>query len=166
MFKLWYFILFLNRNSKFTSLIFDETTGQNQSSQDGRDHKFMCVLYELQRDKTYLLVCAPNEDWSACASAQSNQSLRRADKEILFPWLSKMRIMQVLIRLRKYAGWSESKLCAHIRRNVFWRCDTYTYKVTYREHWHWHCHGQREYQTQHCTEPLAYIHQHRPETPS
>ena len=37
------------------------------------------------------------------------------------PWVFKMCIVKVLIRLCKCAGWSESLLGAHVRRYVFWR---------------------------------------------
>ena len=42
--------------------------------------------------------------------------------ETLHPWLSEMRPVKVLIRLRECAGWSESSLGAHFRKNVFCRC--------------------------------------------
>ena len=55
--------------------------------------------------------------------AQSD--LRCARKETLHPWLSKMRLVKSLIRLREHAGWSESSLCAHVRRYDFWRYVSY-----------------------------------------
>ena len=61
-----------------------------------------------QREKTYLLTCAPNEDESACTSAQSYQSFRCPHEEILHPKLSKMHPVKILIRLRECAGWSKS----------------------------------------------------------
>ena len=36
------------------------------------------------------------------------------------PWVFKMRIVKVLIRLCKCAGWSDSLLCAYVRRYVLW----------------------------------------------
>ena len=41
---------------------------------------------------------------SACASVQSDQSLRCPHEETLHPWLSKMRPVKILIRLRECAG--------------------------------------------------------------
>ena len=51
---------------------------------------------------------------SARASAQSDRSLRFPHEEALPPWLSKMRPVEILIRLRKCAGRSESSLGAHV----------------------------------------------------
>ena len=53
---------------------------------------------------------------SACAFAQSDQSLRCPHEETLHPWLSQKRPVKILIRLRECAGWSESYLGAHVRR--------------------------------------------------
>ena len=66
-------------------------------------------------------MCAQRRLKSACAFAQSDQSLRCPHEETLHPWLSKMHTMKILIRLRKCAGWSKSSLCAHIQRYVFLR---------------------------------------------
>ena len=57
---------------------------------------------------------------SAYAFAQSDQSLCCPHDKTLRPWLSKMRLVKILIRLRESAGWSESSLGAHIRTYVFW----------------------------------------------
>ena len=64
-------------------------------------------------------LCALQRFKSACASAQFDQSLFCPHEETLHPWLSKMRPVKILIRLRKCADWSESLLCAHVRRYVF-----------------------------------------------
>ena len=70
------------------------------------------------RKKTYLLTCAPNKDWSAGASAQFGQRLCCSHEKSLHPWLSKMLLVRILIRLRECAGWSESSLGAHVQRYV------------------------------------------------
>ena len=49
-----------------------------------------------------------------------NQSLRCQLEETLYPWESKMRWVNILIRLRECAGWSESSLGGHVRRHIFW----------------------------------------------
>ena len=59
---------------------------------------------------------------SSCASAQSDQSFHCPHEETLHSWLSKMRPVKILIRLRKCAGWSESSLGGHIWKYIFWRC--------------------------------------------
>ena len=55
---------------------------------------------------------------SFCASAQSDQSLRWPYEESLHPWLSKVRPVRILIRLRECAGWSESSPGAHVLRYI------------------------------------------------
>ena len=61
-----------------------------------------------QREKTYLLTCASNEDSDQGAemraSPHSDQSLRRPKEGTLHPWLPKMVHVKILIRLREYAG--------------------------------------------------------------
>ena len=59
---------------------------------------------------------------SAWASAQYDKYSSLHVSEILQPWLSSMRPVKVLIRLRECAVWSESSLDAHVRRYVFYRC--------------------------------------------
>ena len=56
---------------------------------------------------------------SACSSAQSDQILCYPHEETLHPWLSKMRLVKILIRLRDCASWSGSSLGAFIQRYVF-----------------------------------------------
>ena len=58
---------------------------------------------------------------SACASAQSFQSLPCPPQEILYPSLSKMCTVKILIRLRECAGWSkfESTLSPDAGRYFF-----------------------------------------------
>ena len=58
---------------------------------------------EPQCEKTYLLTYAPNVD-SDSASAQSDQSLYCPHNEKLHPWLFKMRLVQILIRLFEGTG--------------------------------------------------------------
>ena len=67
-------------------------------------------------------MCAQQRLRSACASAQSDQSLRCPHEETSCPWRSKMRPVKTLIRQREWAGCSKSSLVAHVRRYVFWRC--------------------------------------------
>ena len=57
-------------------------------------------------------MCVQRRLRSACASAQSDQSLCCPHEETLHPWLIKMRPVKILIRLRECAGWSESLLGA------------------------------------------------------
>ena len=61
-------------------------------------------IFEAQREITYLLISVSNEDPNQPAYAQSDQTLRFPPEETLHPWLSKMRPMKILIRLREYAG--------------------------------------------------------------
>ena len=84
---------------------------------------FQCVpsLFVPKREKTYLLICAPNKDSNKYA--QSDQSLRCPHEATLHPWLSNCSQWRV---------WSD---CAHaqadlnllwaliVRRPVFWRCN-------------------------------------------
>ena len=58
---------------------------------------------EQLREKMYLLTYKHNEGKLACASAQSDQSLRCPHDESLYPWLSKMHPVKIVIRLRKCA---------------------------------------------------------------
>ena len=67
------------------------------------------------------LKCAPNEN-----SNQPAHPLRYLHEETLHPWLSKMRLVKSLIRLRECAGWSESSLSAQVQRYVFCRCGSNT----------------------------------------
>ena len=73
--------------------------------------------------KTYLiLTCAPNEDSNQPAHPRSHQSPRCPYDETMYRWLSKMRTVKILIRLRECAVRSESSLDAHVRRYSFRRC--------------------------------------------
>ena len=56
--------------------------------------------------------------WSESSFVQSDQSLRCPHEETLHPWLPKMHTVKILIRLRECAGWSETSLGAHVRRDV------------------------------------------------
>ena len=78
---------------------------------------------EPQREKTYLLTFAPNEDNSVCASTQSDQCLRCPHEETLHAWLSKIHQEKIPIRLCGYADWSESSQGAHVPKVRFltWR---------------------------------------------
>ena len=72
-------------------------------------------------------MCAQRWPNSACASAQSDQRVRCPLEETLHPWLSELRPVKILIRLRSCAVWSESSLGAHVRR----------YSLTFRRKYHW-----------------------------
>ena len=61
----------------------------------------------------------------ACAIVQSDWSLCCPHEETLPLRMSKMRPVKILIRLCEYAGWSESSLGAHVKKYVFWHCDTF-----------------------------------------
>ena len=116
-----------------------------------------CFVYsnEPQRQKTYLLICAPNKDSTqlpftrilvtefAVRIIKSENSLSawiKSENELstwiksesslsvwrsIHPWLSKQCPVKILIRLRECTGWSESSLGAHVRRYVFCRRDSY-----------------------------------------
>ena len=75
----------------------------------------------------HLQTCAHRWLKSACASALSDESLRFPHEETFHPWLSRMRPVSILIKLRECEGWSESSLDTHICRYmyVFWRCAVY-----------------------------------------
>ena len=76
-------------------------------------------------EKVPFNICAQIRLKSACASAQTDQSINCPREETLIPWLSKMRRMNILIRLRECAGWSESSLGAYAQRSVVWRCGSF-----------------------------------------
>ena len=66
-----------------------------------------CVpkAYEFQREKTYLLTFAPNEDSNQPAHLRILISpLGCPQEETLHHWISKLRPVKILIRLSKCAG--------------------------------------------------------------
>ena len=65
-------------------------------------------------------MCAQRRLKKVCTSTQSDQSLRCQHGNTLHPWLSKIRPVTILIRFSECAGWSESYLCAYVRRLVLW----------------------------------------------
>ena len=73
-------------------------------------------------ENVHSYMCAQRRLRSACASAQSDQSLRRQHEDSLHPWLSKAHPVKILNTLRKCAGWSESSLGAHVQSYIFWHC--------------------------------------------
>ena len=84
-------------------------------------------------------ICAQRRHKSACASDQSDQSLRCPHEETLHPWLSKTCPVKILIRLRECAVWSESSLSVYARRYMeclwrscryIWRFGSYVYDVS------------------------------------
>ena len=62
--------------------------------------------------ENYLLICAPKED-----SSQPHQSLCCSREETLHTWLSKLRPVKMLIRLRecKLTGIFAGRTCHHVR---------------------------------------------------
>ena len=62
---------------------------------------FTSRIQEPQRAKTYPLTCAHNEDSSQPAHPHS---LSHPHEENLHPWLSKMRLGKILIRLLEFVG--------------------------------------------------------------
>ena len=56
----------------------------------------------------------PTLKWS-CAFAQSNLSLHCRREDTLYPWLSKISLVKILIRLRECTSWSESLLGGYVR---------------------------------------------------
>ena len=66
---------------------------------DGRQYN----RTESQRENVPSDMCAQRRLRIACAFAQSDQSLRWAHEETLHTWLSKMRSVKILIRLRECA---------------------------------------------------------------
>ena len=93
-----------------------------------RERKYPRAPFEMDKNKSVAKgenlpsnICARRRLKSACPSAQSDHNLRCPHEETLHPWLSKMRPVKILIRLRECAGWSESPLGAHVRRYFSWR---------------------------------------------
>ena len=79
-------------------------------------HDWRRIFYiDSQREENIpSYVCARWRLESACASAQSDQSLRCPYEETLWHWPSKMHIAMVLTRLCECAGWSESSMGATV----------------------------------------------------
>ena len=69
----------------------------------------------------YLLTCVFNKHSTEPAHLHNLISHHCPHEETLHPWLSKMRPVKILIRLRECAGWSEFLLGRHIRMYFFWR---------------------------------------------
>ena len=63
-------------------------------------------------------MCAQRRLKPVCAFSQYDHNLRCPYEETLRPWLSKMRPLKILIRLRECAGWSESSW-AHMYEGTF-----------------------------------------------
>ena len=86
------------RSGVLTHIIVRLSSDNNDTPKGGLPEIFRAarqkLLNELLREKTYLLTYAPNE-----ASNKTAHS-----REILHTWLSKMRPVKTLIRLRECAG--------------------------------------------------------------
>ena len=80
-------------------------------------------IIEPQRQKTYLLACSPNENTNQPAHPRGPIRLFVVRMKKKFHlWLTKMRPVKILIRLRECAVWSESSRGAHFWWYVFVRC--------------------------------------------
>ena len=66
-----------------------------------------------------------HRDSNQSAHQHSPNSLRCPYADTLHSSPSKMRPVKIRVRLREYAGWSESSLCVYSRRYVFWRCGSF-----------------------------------------
>ena len=66
--------------------------------------RIIIILQEQQRDRTYLLACAPREGSNAPAHPCSLISLHCPHEETLHLWIFKMSLVKSLIRLRECAG--------------------------------------------------------------
>ena len=88
---------------------------------------FLCKhAFKPNREKTYLPTDAHIED--SDQTAQSDLTLRCPHKETLHPWLSTMRPVKILIRLRK----SQTDLnlrCAHISEGTVSNVAAYLSKL-------------------------------------
>ena len=69
-------------------------------------------------------MCVQRRHKPACAFAQSDRN-HRLREETLSRLVYEICQEKILIRLRECAGWSESSLGAHVRRSVFWQCDSF-----------------------------------------
>ena len=81
------------------------------------------------RKRTFWYV-RPTRFNSSCASTQSDQCHRRPHEETSHSGIFKLCSLKILIRLREYAGCSESSLGAHIQRYVVWRCGSSKIQLT------------------------------------
>ena len=82
-----------------------------------------CMLpenYWTAKPGTYQLALRPTK-----TQISSYQSLRCPHEQLLHPWLSKMRSLKILIKLRVCAGWSNFSLYAHVLRYIFWLCGSF-----------------------------------------
>ena len=88
--------------------------------------------------KTSILPCWPKEDTNQLAHPSSSISLCCPHEDILHSWLFKMRTAKILIRLRKYAVWSESSL-AHMSDGTFSNNALRLYCIRTQQHqlWQW-----------------------------
>ena len=77
----------------------------------------------------------PSDIWNqrrlitTCAATQSDQSLRYSHEETLYHWLSEMRPVKILIRLRECVRWTESFLGGYVRRYTFFLTMRHIYNM-------------------------------------
>ena len=64
-------------------------------------------------------MCGLRKLRSDCADAQSDLSLCCPPEEHFDQWLSREGAAKNLMSLCKYAGWSVSSMCAHVKRYIF-----------------------------------------------
>ena len=81
--------------------------------------RWFCSLWVATLENIPSVTCTHQRLKSGCTTAQSDLNLRCLHEEALRRWLSKMRPVKILIRLRECAVWSESSLCAHVQRYLF-----------------------------------------------
>ena len=105
---------------------------------------------EPQREKSYLLTCAHGRLKSAC----SNINLCCLHEEVLYPWLSKILTVKILIRLHECAGWSESLRGTHVQGYIFSYCGTFYLCSVFLFRLHWWCNSSRLRWHPKCPEPL------------
>ena len=69
------------------------------------------------RNRTFRHVC-PMKTQITCTCTQSGQSVHYAHENTLYPCLSKMLLVMILIRLHESADWSESLLNTHVQMHI------------------------------------------------
>ena len=70
----------------------------------------------------------------ACWDKSFRCRMKKKNKKTLYPRLSKIRLINILNRLRECAGWSESPLGAHVQRYAFWHNGIFVFYHTSRKH--------------------------------
>ena len=97
---------------------------QSQNILGSSEERFKCTLsYGPQCEKTNLLTCAPFHDLNQPAHRRNLLSLRYLHDKTLHPWLFKLCIVHILIRLREcliaghvFSAWDI--LCQRVRQSA------------------------------------------------